>query len=1192
MKKILLFLTLTFIVGCKDSTPTISSGSIPNLNFENGFNQITIYKNKLMVFNFSCHPQMSSFSFENENGPLSLDEVLLEESDLDCSDQKGKLYLRGEVSQNNFLLIKNSLGSISQIFFQDPPITDYPTSYASSIILDEDITVSEALVSKRGDGTSLSFFIKTQPTKGSISLDETSGQFIYTPNPNYNGQDSFSFYAKNNTGDSEEAEVLLTINPVNDKPVVEEQEVAVQEDTATSVKLEGEDIDGDSLSFYVVDNPTHGTLYGSGSNLVYMPNLNYNGSDSFTYKAWDGNLFSEIKTINLTISPVNDAPKAYNQDVFVDEDTSTVITLLGSDVEGDTLTYELVSTPSKGEISGELPNLTYTPTANSKGSDEFYYRVSDGNSYSSVKAVYIYINPVNDLPTGSDNSLTLSEDSSISFNLHGEDIDGDTLNFRIVEGPTHGVITQNSSNITYYPDNDYNGSDYLSYVVNDGNEDSSIYVIDLTINAINDNPVAYSDNYRIYQEEAKVFSLRGEDIEGDNLTYIIVSSPSSGTLVESASLDGQNYTYTPNMSFVGEDSFTYKIFDGELYSPEKSITFTVLATENGSRECTLVDTLGNIIGLGVRTSSDGGTTWSECSYTECMEGYSLINNSCQTLEMESIHSEFFMAHKDLVNNTNCTAGGTNCTYVGDKKKVNLENESSCSNLELKDSLNLFNWDCKEEGGQVNFYSRLNVAQRKVLTKIIDKSSSSLKFKTLKLTLTGGGSQTPTESVALTPWSDTIDWAQGVLSKQNTVYVLPTGYNRSITITNSNISLVGEYMIDQGSVNTLSCMGDKRCHIQALNEKFLYFELTTKPNFTGSENRGVDPAVGLFLSQVKNYYIMDSTFQFLQTGVQTLLSNKGVVYRSTFLNNETGAMIDGDENMISRSIAMNTNTGFSLKGEDNTVMALSVLNSKDGIKGSGVNNLIANSYFYNNKTSLFLKDFSNGLISNLTSMNVEETHIKEFQAINNNFSMYFNFNDNMSGYSENCLSDIIGGEIADDCSSDWTSYNFNFVEGQDLFDVDVKTRGQYMNTSMDQYTKVYLPSTLSMTYKGTYQLSNQDQDFMVYEMMLPSYNENDFKMKGMNMTVNPSMEESMSQGQNCIDRVYQKMEGKNALALAVEIPFSGGNFNGLCEEGENCEYLHEYGISLNQEAMDKKQEMFCNYNPQAGELQNIKIYQTQ
>ena len=101
-------------------------------------------------------------------------------------------------------------------------------------------------------------------------------------------------------------------------------------------------------------------------------------------------------TRDVFITPVNDAPTASTQSLATNEDTAKSITLSASDAEGDTLTYTVVSQPSKGALSGTVPNLTYTPNANYSDSDSFTFKANDGTADSNTAMVSITVNSVND----------------------------------------------------------------------------------------------------------------------------------------------------------------------------------------------------------------------------------------------------------------------------------------------------------------------------------------------------------------------------------------------------------------------------------------------------------------------------------------------------------------------------------------------------------------------------------------------------------------------------------------------------------------------------------------------------------------------------------------------------------------------------------------------------------------------------
>src|SRR5205814_353545 len=143
--------------------------------------------------------------------------------------------------------------------------------------------------------------------------------FSYTPAANYHGTDSFTYKANDGQADSGIATVNIAITAVNDAPVAVNDSYTTAEDTTLNVAAAGvlandSDVDGDSLSAVLVSQPTHGSLtLNSNGSFRYAPAANYHGTDSFTYKANDGQADWSIDAVNIAIKAVNDAPVAGNE---------------------------------------------------------------------------------------------------------------------------------------------------------------------------------------------------------------------------------------------------------------------------------------------------------------------------------------------------------------------------------------------------------------------------------------------------------------------------------------------------------------------------------------------------------------------------------------------------------------------------------------------------------------------------------------------------------------------------------------------------------------------------------------------------------------------------------------------------------------------------------------------------------------
>src|SRR5207249_4106762 len=241
----------------------------------------------------------------------------------------------------------------------------------------------------------------------------------------------------------------------NTAPVAANDAFTVNEDDILNVGGSGvlgndSDADGDALHAALVGVPGHGalTLNADGS-FSYVPNANYNGPDSFTYKANDGSADSNTATVSITVSAVNDAPVASNQAVVTDEDTAKTITLSASDTEGSPLNYAIVSGPAHGTLSGTAPNLTYTPAADYNGPDSFTFTATDGSLDSNIATVSITVNPVNDAPVASSQAVVTDEDTAKAITLGASDIEGSALTYAIGTGPAHGTLSGTAPTLTY-----------------------------------------------------------------------------------------------------------------------------------------------------------------------------------------------------------------------------------------------------------------------------------------------------------------------------------------------------------------------------------------------------------------------------------------------------------------------------------------------------------------------------------------------------------------------------------------------------------------------------------------------------------------------------------------------------------------------------------------------------------------------
>jgi hypothetical protein len=363
----------------------------------------------------------------------------------------------------------------------------------------------------------------------------------------------------------------LLMSYVNTVPVAYAQSVSTAEDTPLGINLTASDADGNPLSYGIVSPPAHGNLTGAVPNLTYTPASNYNGSDSFTFKVNDTMADSNTATISINVTAVNDSPVAYAQSVSTAEDTPLGITLTASDVDGGSLSYGIVSAPAHGNLTGAAPSLTYTPAANYNGPDSFTFKVNDTQADSNTATVTINVTAVNDPPIANAQSVSTAEDTPLGITLTASDVEGGSLSYGIVSPPAHGNLTGTAPNLTYTPAANYNGPDSFTFKANDTQADSNTATVSINVTAVNDSPVANPQSVTTAESTAIGITLTASDVDGDPLTFAMVSSPAHGNLTGTI----PNLTYTPAANYNGPDSFTFKASDSLLDSNTATVSINV-----------------------------------------------------------------------------------------------------------------------------------------------------------------------------------------------------------------------------------------------------------------------------------------------------------------------------------------------------------------------------------------------------------------------------------------------------------------------------------------------------------------------------------------------------------------------------------------------------------------------------------------
>ncbi len=457
----------------------------------------------------------------------------------------------------------------------DAALTDTDGSENLAILI-EDVPEGSALSAgvDNGDGT------------WSLQPGELEGlEFI--PSADFNGDVTLTVNATStdvDTGTTATAtqDVTIHISPTNDAPEVTGDITAVTaEDNSITLTQEqllehAVDIDGDDLSVINLStNDENATVeMNEDGSFTITPSENFYGDIEFTYDVTDG---EEVVAagLDLTVTPVNDAPEPQDQAFTVGEDgllTFTDADLLtgATDVEGDNLTVEGVTYTGADGVLTDNGDGTYSfaPNENFNGDVNFTFDVSDGTDTTSAN-IDVSVTPENDPPVAGSTSYTVHEDNSITISdeqllANSSDIEGDVDISSVTYSGNDGVFQDNGDGTyTFSPNENFNGEVSLDVVVVDEEGATESTTAGITVLEVNDPPIAGATSYSVNEDEVIIFTeeqllAQSSDVEGDVSLESVSYSGSDGILTAN---DDGTYSFAPNENFNGGVSLDVVVAD-------------------------------------------------------------------------------------------------------------------------------------------------------------------------------------------------------------------------------------------------------------------------------------------------------------------------------------------------------------------------------------------------------------------------------------------------------------------------------------------------------------------------------------------------------------------------------------------------------------------------------------------------------
>ena len=417
---------------------------------------------------------------------------------------------------------------------QVAPVNDPPTATPQTFRTAASTPVNITLAGNDPDGDTLTpaFVVGSGPTNGSLVVSGTI--LTYTPNAAFIGTDSFRFTVNDGTVTSAQATVTIIVEPINRAPVaVADGSYSTSEDTTRNLAAPGvlgndTDADGDTLTAVLVSGVTHGTLaLNANGSFAYTPATNYSGPDSFTYRARDGSLDSNVVTVSLTVTPVNDAPVlAPIGTQTVAEDSVLTFVVSATHIDGGPLVYSTTALPAGAAFDPSTRTFSWRPGFDQAGTPDpqVTFIVSDG-ALSASETITIGVTNTNRpsafLQIG---NKMVAEGANLNFTVRAIDPDGDTPIYDVSGLPAGATFDAETQVFDWTPGYDraglYPGVTFTAKTENDGSFFATETVV-ITVMDVNRAPSITNPGTRPAAAEGSTITplpIAASDLDSDPLS--------------------------------------------------------------------------------------------------------------------------------------------------------------------------------------------------------------------------------------------------------------------------------------------------------------------------------------------------------------------------------------------------------------------------------------------------------------------------------------------------------------------------------------------------------------------------------------------------------------------------------------------------------------------------------------------------
>ena len=468
------------------------------------------------------------------------------------------------------------------------PINDAPIAYADAAATLEDTNVAFDVLGNDTDVDGDTLRLVSATSDVGTVIVTPGGTVTFTPPADFNGTASIAYTITDDNGGTASGTASVRVDPVNDAPLAADDVGATNEDQTITFDPRANDTDADGDALTIVDARVpsgNGTVAFTGTTITYTPNPDFNGSDIVVYTVEDPSGERSTANVDISVAPVNDDPQAGTAGTrSTSEDTPLAgidVLSFASDIDGDAVALEQ---GTAGAVNGTVTTnpdgtLDYVPDADFDGLDTITYFVVDGQGGRDSGSVVVNVGGVNDAPVAGDDTATTVEDDAVTFDPRPNDTDADGDALTIVNARAlspNGSVAFTGTTITYTPASNFNGTDQVEYTIDDGQGGQATAIVDITVAAVNDAPVAVDDTASVAEDGSTTIDVLANDFDVDgNALRVTGASASNGTV---SVLADNRIVYVPDPDFDGTDTILYSITDDQGGTANGSV---VVATVPG-----------------------------------------------------------------------------------------------------------------------------------------------------------------------------------------------------------------------------------------------------------------------------------------------------------------------------------------------------------------------------------------------------------------------------------------------------------------------------------------------------------------------------------------------------------------------------------------------------------------------------------